>query len=427
LLSGLAQDVIIPVAPNITMLSKAEFETNFCRLISLLGFMGFLLLKNFIKNTNLKLFFYTFSSCHLQRNNRMNMNTPREDLLRCLRRKGFEKVHVDFVFCESQIERFKKQFGHSDYETFFGLTHRKLEIPVKKNFKDGTKQFPRETLPESTVFDEYGIGHSKGSEFAFHMTRMHHPLQGATISEIKDYPYPEVDESRLGEFKNKITVLRDKGLASLGFMQMTVWEASWYLRSMEELMVDMMMEDESALILLDKITDFACSKARAYAATGTDILSLGDDIGTQTSIMLDISLWEKWLKPRLRKVIQSAREIKPDILIFYHSCGYILPFIDKLIESGVEILNPIQPECMSFDEVYERFGNNLSFWGTLGTQQLLPYGTASEVYTQTINNLTKCGSRGGIVIGPTHMVEPEVPWENLMAITEAVKDFEKRI
>jgi uroporphyrinogen decarboxylase len=355
------------------------------------------------------------------------MKTAREDLLQCLHRKGFEKVHVDFVFCESQIGEFEKKFGHTDYETYFGLSHRKLEIPVKKNYSDGRRHFPRETLPDSTVFDEYGIGHSKGSAAAFHMTRMHHPLRGAALEEIKAYPYPTVDESKLGEFKGKIEELRAKGLASLGFMQMTVWEASWYLRSMEELFIDMMMENESATILLDKITEFACEKARAYATAGTDILSIGDDIGTQTSIMLDVELWEKWLQPRLIRVIKAAKAIKPDILIFYHSCGYILPFIDKLIESGVEILNPVQPECMSFDEVAGQYGDRLSFWGTLGTQQLLPYGTAEEVYAQTTANLIRCGSKGGIVIGPTHMVEPEVPWENLVAITKAVGEFEKGI
>jgi uroporphyrinogen decarboxylase len=79
---------------------------------------------------------------------------------------------------------------------------------------------------------------------------------------------------------------------------------------------------------------------------------------------------------------------------------------------------------MSFDEVYRLFGDRISFWGTLGTQQLLPYGTAEEVYARTLNNLSRCGSKGGIVIGPTHMVEPEVPWENLTAIIRAVKDFE---
>ena len=210
------------------------------------------------------------------------MNNPREDLLRCLRRKGFERVHTDFVFCESQIESFRKKFGNADYESYFGLTHRKLEIPVKRNFTDGRKQFPRETLPESTLFDEYGIGHSKGSAAAFHMTRMHHPLKGAGPAEITDYPYPTIDESKYGIFKEQVASLRRNGLASFGFMQMTVWEASWYLRSMEELMVDIMLENESATLLLDKITDFACSKARAYAIAGTDMLSLGDDIGTKT-------------------------------------------------------------------------------------------------------------------------------------------------
>lgn len=353
------------------------------------------------------------------------MITPREDLLKCLRRQGFEKVHRDFVFCESQIEGFKNRFGHPDYETHFGLSHRKLEIPVKRNYTDGRKQFPHEILPESTVFDEYGIGHSKGSAAAFHMTRMHHPLKGAELKEISDYPYPTVDESRLEEFRNEIKALKEKGLASLGFMQMTVWEASWHLCSMEELMIDMMTESEEANLLLDKITDFACSKAKANALTGTDILSVGDDIGTQTTIMLDVELWEKWLQPRLIRVINTAKEINPSILIHYHSCGYIIPFIDKLIESGVDILNPIQPECMSFEEVHDRWGKRLSFWGTLGTQQLIPYGTPKKVYDQTIANLTKCGRKGGIVIGPTHMVEPEVPWENLVAITDAIGEFEE--
>jgi uroporphyrinogen decarboxylase len=352
------------------------------------------------------------------------MDTPRQDLLGCLRRKGFSKVHVDYVLCESQIADFEKRFGHSDYETFFGLSHRRIELDIKRNFSSGSDLYPREILPESTLFDEYGIGHSKGSEFAFHMTRMHHPLKGAAPEELMNYPYPVVDESKLEEFSKKVLSIHNRSLASFAFMQMTVWEASWYLRSMEELMVDMMTDSESATILLDKITDFACAKAMAYATAGADILSLGDDIGTQNSLMLDVGLWEKWLQPRLERVILAAKKIKPDILIFYHSCGHIIPFIDRLIETGVEILNPVQPECMEFNDVHDSFGERVSFWGTIGTQQLLPYGTKEEVRRVTLDRLEKCGTKGGIVIGPTHMVEPEVPWENLIAITEAVNEFE---
>lgn len=355
------------------------------------------------------------------------MSSPRENLLKVLRRSGMEKVPVDFVLCESQVEEFEKRYGHRDYFSFFGLSHRSFEMNVQRNFSSGPELYKRESLPASTVFDEYGIGHSKGSEYAFHMTRMHHPLKGADLNEILDYPYPTVPEGELANLKERVSELRSGDLASFAFMQMTVWEASWYLRSMDELMVDMMMQDERATALLDRITQFAVSKASAYAKAGVDILSLGDDIGTQDSIMMDVELWQNWLKPRIAEVIEAARQINPHILIFYHSCGYILPFIDQLIEIGVDILNPVQPECMSFNEVHDLYGDRLSFWGTLGTQELLPFGTKEQVLQTTLSRLEKCGESGGLVIGPTHMVEPEVPWENLSAIMEGVRIFEERM
>lgn len=363
----------------------------------------------------------------MEANQLQNFSNLRANLLSALRREGIQQVPVDFWLCESQIESFRERTGHDDYPGWFGLSHRKFEMEVKRNFSHGFDQFKREILPEDTNFDEYGIGHSRGSEYAFHMTRMHHPLKGADLHEILDYPYPSVDPGKYKEMAGLVMNLHNKGLASFAFMQMTVWEASWYLRSMEELMMDMMMEDEKAVALLDRITDYACAKAAAYARAGVDILSLGDDIGTQESIMIDVPLWEQWLKPRISRVIESARTIRPDILIFYHSCGYIVPFIDQLIEVGVDILNPIQPECMSFDQVHDVFCDRVSFWGTIGTQELLPFGTAQEVRKISLSRLEKCGEKGGICIGPTHLVEPEVPWENLLAIKEACELYEKHL
>ena len=354
------------------------------------------------------------------------MGTPRDNLKRTLCRQGFEQVPVDFWLCDAQVEAFRKRTGHGDYRDWFGLSHRMFEMEVLRNFSDGFDLYPREDLPPDTIFDEYGIGHSRGSELAYHMTRMHHPLKGAGLNEIIDYPYPTVDPEKDQAMAVYVKGLHEAGLASFGFMQMTIWEASWYLRSMEGMLMDMMTDDERAAALLDSITDFACAKAAAYARAGVDILSLGDDLGAQTSILIDVGLWEKWLKPRLSRVIETARRINPDVLIFYHSCGYILPFIDPLIDIGVDILNPLQPECMSFDEVHDRFGDRLSFWGTIGTQQLLPFGTADEVGKECLSRLEKCGEKGGICIGPTHLVEPEVPWENLLAIRDAASGFDKR-
>jgi uroporphyrinogen decarboxylase len=143
--------------------------------------------------------------------------------------------------------------------------------------------------------------------------------------------------------------------------------------------------------------------------------------------MMDVGMWEEWLKPRLMKVIQAARAVNPDVLIFYHSCGYIIPFLEGLIEAGVDILNPIQPECMTFNEVHDLVGDRLSFWGTIGTQQVLPFGTADDVRKTVLSRLEKCGPKGGIVIGPTHLVEPEVPWENLMALKDAAREYSESL
>jgi uroporphyrinogen decarboxylase len=348
------------------------------------------------------------------------------EMIKALRREKVSHVPVDVFFCESQENAFKNRFGHDDYQGFFEMFHRPVYVDIKKKFDDGNKLYPREELPKEIEFDAYGVGHSKGSEAAYHMTMMHHPLKGADLEEIKNYPYPGINDGAQDKLNKEVSALHDSNKAAMGLMTMTTWEAAWYLRSMEELMIDMLMGDEKATYLLDNICKFSCDLAEHYAKADTDILALGDDIGTQSSTIMDVPTWQTWLKPRLKKVIDTARAIKPDILIYFHSCGFVTPFIDDLIEIGVDILNPVQPESMEFNEIYDKYGDRISFWGTLGTQKLLPFGTSEEVYDTTYKRLKKCNGTG-IVIGPTHTVEPEVPWENLLAYKQAVKDFEQNI
>jgi uroporphyrinogen decarboxylase len=243
------------------------------------------------------------------------------------------------------------------------------------------------------------------------------------VEEIRNHPLPRIVEEDLPELTNGVRRHHESGMAVMGSMAMTIWEIAWYLRSMEDLMDDMMMEDERAGVLLARVTEHACRRIVTYARTGVDIVQLGDDIGMQFTPMMNPDLWRKWLKPRLARVIAAGRAVNPDLLVFYHSCGYVLPFVDDLIEVGVDILNPVQPECMDFAEVHERFGARISFWATIGTQKVLPFGTPAEVRATVERNLRICGRKGGIVIGPTHVVEPEVPWENLVAMKEACEAF----
>lgn len=350
------------------------------------------------------------------------MSTPRENLLRSMRRQGFDSVPVSSgAFCPSQVEAFRKRFGHDDVAGYFGTPCRHVGVPLRRRFADPIKLFPREELPADTDFDDFGVGHSHRPG-CFHMTRMHHPLRGEVeLAEIEGYPLPVVRDGALAELRRQSEAIHARGLAVNGGLQMTIWEASWYLRSMEDLMVDMLSDDDRATVLLDRVTDLACARSRLYAEADADIVELGDDIGMQQTAMMAPDLWRRWLKPRLARVIRETREVKPDILIFYHSCGFVLPFLEDLIEVGVDILNPVQPECMDFADVQKLVGGRLSYWGTVGTQTTLPFGTPGEVRAVVRRNLDLCGPAGGIVIAPTHMVEPEVPWANLEAMLDAAR------
>lgn len=322
------------------------------------------------------------------------------------------------------MEAFKARFGHGDIEGYFNIPFRSVHIPMEKTWTDAKALFPREDIPPDADISLFGVGHSHQPN-CYHMTRMHHPLRGEDVAldEIRNYPLPRLAVNADEEVRNQITRLKSQGLASRIGMACTIWEISWYIRSMEDLMTDMMTEDERATLHLDRLTDNAVERIKLAARAGSDIIQLGDDIGMQQSIMMSVDLWRTWLKPRLAKVIRAGREIKPDLLIFYHSCGYILPFLDDLIEIGVDILNPVQPECMSFEDVLKMTKGRMSFWGTLGTQTTLPFGTPDDVKQVIWKNLRQCGPQGGLVIAPTHMVEPEVPWENLLAMKEACETF----
>ena len=134
------------------------------------------------------------------------------------------------------------------------------------------------------------------------------------------------------------------------------------------------------------------------------------------------SLWRKHLKTRWAKIYTAAREINPDIQIFYHSDGNIMEILEELIEIGVTILNPLQPECMDVPKAKKICEGRVVFSGTIGTQYLMSFGSAKDVRKEVRRVKREYGYDGGLIIEPTHGLEPEVPVENVLAFIETVRD-----
>ncbi len=130
---------------------------------------------------------------------------------------------------------------------------------------------------------------------------------------------------------------------------------------------------------------------------------LGDDMAMQTGLMLSRKTWRKWFGPRMAAIISAAREIHPEVHIQYHSDGKINDLIPDLINIGVDILNPVQPECVDHAWVKATYGDQLSFCGGLGVQSVLPFGTPEEVFQHTQIVIRTLGKNGGLIVGMDHL------------------------
>ena len=351
--------------------------------------------------------------------------TSRERVVTALRRRIPDRVPCFAEFSPAKIEEFKLKYGEAELEDVFPLDVRYI-VPEERTIAAKYQRYYPEELLHDPRFSisRWGIGSLKGS--SYHFTKYVSPLQGKDLEDVRTYPYPQVSDFDWQGFAQKVEHTHASGLAVAGLLPArggAIWEPAWQLRSQEEIFLDMMDESELAVTLFDKVAALARELAQAVVRAGADILTTADDIGTQRGMVMSPDMWRRWIKPRLASVIAAAKTANPDVLIFYHSDGNILPVIQDLIEIGVEILNPIQPECMDPAEIAARYGGSLSFWGTVGTQTTMPFGRPEEVKAVVKERIATVGKAGGFLIAPTHMLEPDVPWENIEAFFAAVKRY----
>ena len=352
------------------------------------------------------------------------MLSNRENVLRALRRQPPERVGFDFVFSPALLAEFRRRTGREDYQEYYHFPVRFLELHPTRLKTDFTPFF--DWLPPGTrPLDwnpEWGVMGAPGP--TAHFQEMLHPMLKFTeVRQVREYPWPDfLADYRWSGAAESVRGIQERDLVCAAFMEMTIFEIAWYLRGMEEFMMDLAADEVIALELLDILTEMRVRMARRYAAAGVDLLMLGDDVATQLNLMISAKLWRATLKPRLARVIRAAKEVRPDILIFYHGDGNMETLLPDLIEIGVEVLNPVQPECMNPLKLKDRFGNQLAFWGCLGTQTTMPFGSPADVKRTVRELIATVGQGGGLFLAPTHTLEPDVPWANVEAFLEAIRE-----
>lgn len=348
----------------------------------------------------------------------MGEMTSRERVLAAARRQMPDRVPRDILFERAVHDLMVKKYGTKD---LVAATRSDI-IDVGPNPSLLKRDFAKFFTRTGVVWDEWGRGRVWDTER--HYAEYLYPLERAeSIDELINYPWPDLDKAyRYEGLVEKVALLHEQGYAVRGSADVseTVFEIAWQLRSMDRLFQDMFLDEEMAEVLLDQITKRNLAQGQAYARAGVDILFVGDDVAMQTGLMMSRKLWARWLMPRLRSVIDAARAIKPDILVQYHSDGKINDLIPDLIEVGVDILNPVQPECVDHYWVKRTFGHQLAFNGGLGVQSVLPFGTPQDVREHVRTVIEALGAGGGLIVGPSHVIERDTPLENILAMIEAI-------
>ena len=278
-------------------------------------------------------------------------------------------------------------------------------------------------LDDRTFEDQWGAIQRVGADGKY-LEYIHAPLQEATIEGLEAYPYPGPD--RLvddQELPAKVQRLKDAGYyVQAGIEQ--PYKTAWRLRGMEQNLMDYANNREFKAALYDRIFETAEEIMRRVAAAGVDQFNIGGDIATQDRLIMGPRNWLQVDHPRLARLIEIGRAIKPDLHIFSHSDGNIMQIMDDLIEIGYDVINPIQPECMDPVEVKRRWGDRICMHGCGSIQRVLPFGTVQDVVDHVNHIISNCAVGGGLILAPSNVVQHDTPLENLLAFFETAKSFD---
>jgi uroporphyrinogen decarboxylase len=342
-------------------------------------------------------------------------------VLAAFRRQVPDRVPKHASFTPAKLKEAKSKTGGLDPAEAFGFEMRSVAFGPPRADPDFSPYLPTD-LPPGTTSDEWGLTEKPGS--FYHFTEYVYPMAGLErVHELDGWPFPDYTPAhRWQSLRRQVEAWHAQGYFVMGSVG-HIFETAWYIRSMEQLFWDMRYNASFAERLLEEITRRRVFMAIKYAEAGVDCVHSGDDVGTQWAMLMSPEMWRTWLKPRWERVIQAAKAVRPDLLFAHHSDGDILPIIPELADIGVDVLNPVQPECLDIEQVKASFGDRLAFWGGMGIQTTMPFGSERDVREQVKRIIHTLGRDGGLLIAPTHVLEPEVPWNNIRAFFEAVDAY----
>lgn len=249
-----------------------------------------------------------------------------------------------------------------------------------------------------------------------------------TIKEIETYDkWPRAGDFDYSGLREECEKRKDSGIVVGGMPGCaTFFIQCWYLRGLDQILMDLILSPQLAKAIIEKITEFQVDyHERLFKEIGdlADILMIADDYGTQSSLMMSQKHFRKFFKKPTQALIELGK--KYGLKIMLHCDGNIRELIPEFIEMGIDVLNPIQnvgPD-MDTNVLKKEFGKDLCFHGAIDIQQDLPYLSPEEVTVEVRKKVEMLGKGGGYILSPTHMIQLDVPLENIFTMYEVPRNI----
>ncbi|MCX7919915.1 MAG: hypothetical protein N3A72_10000 [bacterium] len=359
--------------------------------------------------------------------------TPKERLKRILAHQIADRLPWDYWADPTVTDRLVSHFGFSDTEQllrYFDVDFRYLAGPSYAGQK--LKKYD-----DGSVADLWGVRRKTITveQGTFRWSYQHvveSPLASATsVQEIEQYPnWPKADWWDYSTLVHDCAKYREHVIVNAGdrLDRTAQLKPLFYLRGMEQSYIDLVQNPKIAEAIIAHIREYFLDYNRRVfeSAQGKlDIFMMGDDFGTQTGLMFDITTWRRFFKPGFKAYIELAHQF--GLKVMHHTCGAVRELIPEFIDCGLDILQSIQPQAKGMDlaELKKEFGHDLCFHGGIDIQHTVPHGTPDEIRQEVKQRCEIGKENGGYIICTAHNIPPDTPTQNILALFTAYQEFGK--
>jgi len=332
----------------------------------------------------------------------------RDRIYATISRQGLDAIPWQFDLTQAVIERLRAYYRtddvHAALEDHIVFAHPRSKAP----------QPSEQDIASGVVRDEFGAV----------WRRSPRDYQVGDWGELVDHPFKEPalanyrfpDGSAAGRWDH-LPALRarypDHFIVAGAY---GLFEAGWGLCGFQNYLGYLRSDPDFVEALTEGLADFSCAVTAQLAGLGADGIRFGDDWGFQDRLMIRPELWRTVYKKAYRRIYDAAR--RAGLIVMIHSCGNISDLLPDLIDIGVQVVHPLQPEAMDVAKCQRDYGRDLTFWGGLGSQSTLPKGTPDDVRREVRERL-ELFRGGGYILAPAGAAPAETPAENIAAIAGA--------